>query len=372
MYYRLALDYWAGLLSGDTSVFLAMAEHPPLAILLLGVFHRLLVPFGIESAKLAERGFAAVCLGFVCVVSYWIAARRLGRGAGLVAWLLTAGQLLIIPYEMWAKGPYSRAELNGFTLTWTGGAAAPYFQFAPTVLSTMVFVSLSMHYLIDHDENGNLVKAGICYGLASLMNQAVPPTLLLVCFLWVSFNEGVRRAVVKTARYGIIGLVFMVLGNPVFWDIGNLPEFFERFQSGPSAYTAPFGPSVHTANFFYVLLKSMFFGGRFYGIPGGDEALTVVYYVLTGVFLYWVKIFIELWLFQIFLILVLLTAVRGKKAVREQVLFLLWFSVMFFFLSAMFKPVCFVEPHLDYFIPPLALYCTYTLCEHFPQFRENI
>lgn len=360
LYYKTAGEYLEGVIKGDTSKFLALSEHPPLAILMVGVFRLILTSIGFGNPRIVERVFGAVCLGAVSLVSYKIAERTRGGGAGFLAWILTAAQLIIVPYEFWAKGPLKRAEINSFTLTaslWKEGMA-PYFQFAPMVLSTMIFMSLSVYFLIDHKDNRNLTKAGICYGLASLMNSAIPLTLLTICFLWLAHRTGLRQAVIKTLRYGVIGWIFSILGNPVFWSIGNFLFFVERFTSGEVA---------HTANHIYVFLKSQFWGGMFFtDIAGGDESLTVGYIVLMRITLYWVTVYIELWLAQLFLILSVFSLAKGKPIMDERIIFLAWLSVMFLFLSVMMKPTGFVEPHLDYLVPPLALYCTYTLHEHYP------
>ena len=357
LYFMTAQYYLEGIGEGDMSRFLALSEHPPLAILMVGVFKLLLTPFGLDKARIVERVFSSVCLGVVSIVSYLMAEKRRGVNAGLLAWFLTAGQLIVIPYESWGKGLAGRAEVNGFSLTFTGGGAAPYFQFAPMVLSTMVFISLTLHFLLDYEDQGSLVKAGICYGLASLMNSVAPPILFAICFIWLTYKIGIRSAAVKTGRVLMIGLMFMVLGNPVFWNLDRLTLSVKRFVSTNGV--------AHVANHPFVLLKSLFWGGTFYSeVRGGDEPLTVSYLILTGTLLYWVKVYLEMWLVQLFLILSVYTALRGSPLRDERTLFLAWFSVFFLFLSMMMKPVVFIEPHLDYFIPPLALYCTFTLCEH--------
>ncbi len=365
LYYRTAGDYLKGIVELDPSKFLSLPEHPPLAIILLGFLRVLLSPLGLDSPRTAERIFAAICLGAVSLVSYLVAYRHRGKRAGLLAWLLTGMQLIIVPYEFWVNGLLNKAEINGFTLTaslWRSGMA-PYCQFATMVLSTMIFVSLSIHFLIDYEKKGNLTRAGICYGIASLMNSAIPATLITICFLWLTYKLGVRRAIAKTFRYGIIGISLLILGNPVLWNLKRLQSSIEVFSAGETA---------HIANHPYVLLKNQFWGGRFHDIPGGDEPLTVAYLVLIGILLYWVKVYLELWLVQLFLILAIYTAIKSRPVKDERVLFLVWFSVMFGFLSMMMKPSGFVEPHIDYFVPPLGLYCAYTLDERYPCIMATI
>lgn len=338
-YYEFGRLYVEWLGRGDFSAPPPRAEvsgNPPLSIVLLGLLRFFFGIFGLDSYPFVTRMLTSIAIGFASLGVFGIGTRLKNHFAGLIAWLLFVPSFILVPYEFWIS-----KELNGFkvSLDWSYG-------FTRVVDTTcMVFSILSIYYLID--KNRRIILSGIFHGLASITKY---PAILFTPIFLILHSLSSRDTLIKTlkdfSKLLITGFFIFLIGNPIVWSINRATQHVASLQ-GYSEFQTLFSEALWkmiTRDFDYYLFR-----------------------FLMHLVTYPVGLFIEFYLVQIFVIILLWYIIDGRIFDETQLFTLKWSSAVFLTLLMINKSIVIGGWIINYYaihlFPALSLFCSFTFAE---------
>ena len=342
VWYRIGSTYVEGLAQGDLSVVFLLPDHGPLIYILMGILAKVLSFLGSTNHILAQRLFSAVLACLVSYLTYQLGRQLGGDKVGLLSWFLVYTSLVFIPYEYWLKGSGNMAEINGFRLVFTimANLEVPYFQFAVAELLMLCMIELSIFYLVKMEENSEVVKPSIFFGLALLVKFSCLPILIITGFFWFLHREDmVWKALTNTARYLGGAVLIAIVFNPVFWSPASFLKFLEFFTSDFARNVSP----LH-----WIILKNL---------VSSRQGLRQVYLAMYRMMSYPAALFIESWLFQLFVFTILAAFIKKKKLDTHSLLPFFWFCSTYLFFMFNEKTSQ-VEPYIIHLFLPMALFCS--------------
>lgn len=310
-------------------------SNPPLSKIVLGLFRLAFDYLGVDVFPIPSRLLSTAAIGLTCVYVFAIGHKVKDLSTGLLAYLLLTPSFVLIPYEFWVSG-----ELNGFriSLDWAYG-------FNRVTDSTcMLFLTLSVYYLLGKDMR--ISRAAIFYGLASATKYvAIPiiPSFFLLHSL--SQDNDLRKTSKKLLTLIVVGVVVFIVGNPLTWSIGRATKTLSTVR-GAFEFQTLLSETLWkmiTEDFDYYLFRFLI---HFIALPVG--------------------LFIEVYLVQMFAIILLLQLVGKLPFISEQMSMIEWSSVVFLTLS-MIKSIVIGGWIINYYsillFPPLSIFCSLSLSE---------
>ena len=322
----------------------AYDTNPPLSKILLGLLRVFLGFFGLDGYPLVTRVQTSIAIAIVGLAVFSLGCKQKNRFSGFLAWILFTPSLILVPYEFWVN-----AELNGFriSLDWSYG----FTRIQDT--ACMTFLTLSVLFLVSSEPK--TILSGIFYGLASLTKYTaipiIPILLLLHSFSHRTKNSKVLR---ENSKILLVGAFVFLLGNPLIWGAGRVAQTISAAKESQEFCTriSEALRDMATKDFDYYL-----------------------FHLLMHLVTLPVGLYIELYLVQLFVLILLWCIVHRRTFERWNVFNLEWISAVFLTLS-LIKTIAIGGWIMNYYVilllPPLSLFCSLALSDGLETFLKRI
>ncbi len=346
-YFDLGLTHIEYISRGDfnfaTMPGYAYDTNPPLSKILLGLLRVFLGFFGLDGYPFATRVQTSIAIAIVGLAVFSLGCIQKNRSSGFLAWILFTPSLILVPYEFWVS-----AELNGFriSLDWSYG----FTRIQDT--ACMAFLTLSVFFLVSNEPR--TILSGIFYGLASLTKYTAIPIapilLLLYSFSHRNKNPKVLR---ESSKILLVGAFVFLLGNPLIWGTGRVAQTISAARESQE-----FGTRISDA------LRDM----------ATKDFDYYLFHLLMHIVTLPVGLYIELYLVQLFVLILLWRIVQRRTFERWNVFNLEWISAVFLTLS-MIKTIAIGGWITNYYVilllPPLSLFCSLALTDGLETFLKQ-
>ena len=318
--------------------------NPPLSKIILGLLRVLLGFFGFDSYPLVARVQTSIAIALTGLIVYDLGCRQKSRFSGLLAWLLFTPSFILVPYEYWVS-----PELNGFriSLDWSYG----FTRIQDT--ACMMFLSLSVYFLVRG--NRGTILSGISYGLASITKYTALPIIPTLHLLYLLSKRECRSKILQEfTKLLIIGSFVFLLGNPLLWGTDRVAQTISAVRDVQEFKTRLSEAlwNMVAKDFDYYLFR-----------------------LLIHIIAFPVGLFIEMYLVQLFVVILLWRLFSRGTFEEWNVFNLEWASAVFLTLS-MIGSIAIGTWIISYYaillLPPLSLFCSLALSDGLETFLKSI